>query len=246
MIRTYLNLHRQSGIEYYPASEALQRFLAGSLSRRPVASVPGNRRDSSAGRPGREAPMGLDRLREMIRECTACDLAGETADRFTGLGNAAPDLMVIGDYPGPDREGIWGGDEDAMFWKMMAAIGLDRDRIYVSNCIRCRTDQSMIEAGGSQRPCLAFIARELAAVRPRLVCTMGGMATGLVLRSREPLFRLRGRFHSCALQTMETVQVMPTFHPRFLGRHPEMKRAAWMDLQRIQHRLATIQRKRSP
>ena len=132
---------------------------------------------------------------------------------------------------------LWGSEEDTLFWKMMAAIGLDPDSVYVSNCVKCCQPAALPPDSEAEQHCFSFLEQELLAIQPSLICAMGDMATRLLLRSQTPLIRLRGRFHPYRYPDGSRGLVMPTFHPRFLLEHEEMKRATWEDLQTIQRRL---------
>ena len=116
----------------------------------------------------------------------------------------------------------------------MAAIGLDRESVFVTNCIKCSLEETRQVDQESGRRCFPFLERELALLQPEVICTLGELATSLVLKNSTPLVRMRGRFHQYRYPHGSKARVMPTFHPRFLLQHPEMKRAAWMDLQAVQ------------
>jgi DNA polymerase len=153
-----------------------------------------------------------------------------------------PRLFVVGDcFRGHSnkKDILWSPEEDELFWKMMAAIGLDQNSVFVTNCIKCslgETRQVELESGSR---CFPFLERELALLQPELICTLGELATSLILKNSTPLVRMRGHFHQYRYPQGGRARVMPTFHPRFLLRHPEMKRAAWMDLQAVQRSITT-------
>lgn len=187
-------------------------------------------------------------IAEELADCQCCPsgskvIAGRTAiPAMPGQGSSRPRLLVVGDCcigADPQQGVIWGREEDEMFWKMMAAIGLDRGSVYVTNAVKC-PQKDLVQPGAAvelEQSCFSFLEKELLAIRPQLICAMGDIATRALLKSKTPLVRLRGRFHPYRYPHGEKAGVMPTFHPRFLLRHPEMKRATWEDLQAVQRKL---------
>lgn len=228
-------------MESLPATSELDKFL---VTRQPVATVPQEPRKSPARKPAppakgsvKSAARQLETIARDLADCHHCESGSGAA--AVGQGSATPRLFVVGDYcrGGDDSAVVWGAAEDELFWKMMAAIGLDRDSIYVTNCIKCGHDEASPQDTESGRSCFSFLERELIAMEPGLICTMGELATHLLLGSQTPLVRMRGRFHQYRYPHGGSARVMPTFHPAFLLQHPEMKRAAWMDLQALQRQL---------
>jgi uracil-DNA glycosylase family 4 len=208
----------------------------------------------------KEATAGqLQTITQEIAACQRCfSDAGKSARRtssLSGVGSAKPRLLVLGDCyigdPPQDsnitKEGmIWGRKEDELFWKMMAAIGLDQKTVYVTNTVKCPQKDPVPPGTEREHPCFLFLEKELLAIRPQLICTMGDTATRALLRSKAPLVRLRGRFHPYNYPGGGRAKVMPTFHPRFLLQlqDPEMekmKRATWEDLQALQRLLPELQ-----
>ena len=181
----------------------------------------------------------LDAFNQELAQCRCCASGGKSRVVF-GRGNLRPRLLVVGDCllgaaSGDDL--IWGKEEDAMLWRMMQAIGLDQSSVYVTNTIKCpQTDP--VQAGFStEQACFSRLEKELRIIRPGLICAMGDAAARALLRTKAPLVRLRGRFHSYRYSQGEAARVMPTFHPRVLLQYPEMKQAVWKDLQAIQRML---------
>ena len=244
-VRNLLAFHQEVGIPGYPAAADL---LACTAKKKASPSPPQVRRTGAVEKSGpvaEGAPSTTSPARQLatiareLADCRSCS-AGRRGPVVPGQGSAAPLLFVIGDCcRGTDNSAVtvWGEEEDALFWKMMAAIGLDRESVYVTNCIKCGQDKGVPPAAELGRSCFSFLERELIALQPGLICTMGELATSLLLGSRTPLVRMRGRFHRYRYPHGGSGQVMPTFHPAFLLQHPEMKRAAWMDLQALQRRL---------
>jgi len=147
--------------------------------------------------------------------------------------------MVVGDWSAQDDgftgEILFGPEEDLMLGKMMEAIGLKPEEVYVTNCIKCCPAGGREPDSACATACFSFVCREIAALGPPVICAMGDLAAGMLTGRKEPLIRLRGRFTGC--RHASSTVVMPTFHPRLLLRNPEMKKAVWSDLQAIRRRL---------
>lgn len=240
--RNLLAFHLELGIADFPVTPELRNFL---VKRQPVAAVhpvhremPVEKTVPDAKGSAKSARLQLETIALELSDCRHCESASGSV--VSGQGSAASRLFVVGDYCRGTNDNaamVWGVEEDELFWKMMAAIGLDKESLYVTNCIKCCQDEALQPDTTLGRSCFSFLERELIAMQPGLICTMGELATSLLLGSRTPLVRMRGRFHQYRYPHGGSAQVMPTFHPAFLLQHPEMKRAAWMDLQALQRRL---------
>ena len=185
-------------------------------------------------------------LRALGREidgCRQCSLASARHGVVPGSGIAGAALMVVGDYSAQGAEfsatTLFGADEDAMLWNMMRAIGLTSEQVHVTNVVKCCPLAAQTPGEESVRCCHGFLLREIELVRPKVVCAMGEIAVRALTDAQGALVRLRGRFYPCRRQhpAGEPLQVMATFHPRFLLHNPDLKKAVWQDLQLIQRRL---------
>lgn len=261
VLQATLRAHRHGGIAAYPTTPGLQRFLAGEG---PLADHPGARplapqAATDGGVQGQQGPAVLHRVKRDhlaalqgdIAACQECRLAEARLGQTPGMGEATSGLMIVGDYC--RQEGtfaarvLFGEEEDVMLGNMVRAMGYEFEAVRITNAIKCCPQPNCQPGADCARSCLAHLRREIALVRPRILCAMGEVAAGALLGIRESLVRLRGRFHDCAEGgvTPADVQVAVTFHPRFLLAQPELsrlplKRAAWQDLQMIQRRLRQV------
>lgn len=178
-----------------------------------------------------------------IDSCKRCNSGDLSPVHGTGRGSGHPRLMVVGDYCSHDKgntlETVLGSQEDVMLRKMMQAISLSDDEVYVTNLIKCRTAAAHRPDPTVAASCFSYLAREIASLRPEIICAMGDMAAQHLLGRSEPLVRLRGVFHDYRYAEGGESPVIVTFHPRFLLANAEMKKAAWQDLQKIQRRLGS-------
>ncbi|VVS90873.1 consensus disorder prediction [Desulfoluna spongiiphila] len=171
----------------------------------------------------------LESIRRDMGECTRCGLFRGRTQIVFGTGNPRARVMFIGDMPlaDEDREGVpFLGASGELLNKMIGAMGLSRGDVYLSNLLKC------CPAPGQGRPdtsfCLSFLERQIAVVRPDVICALGAVAAQALLGITSGVAEIRGQF-----QNYRGIRLMPTFHPSFLLRHPERKRQAWQDLQQV-------------
>ena len=236
-VRDLLRFHSSIGITGYPQKELLQRLFLPGL---PAGGRPGRRPAAATARRRNRAPrLSMATIRQRIGDCGQCMDKAHRLRRVPGRGPDHPRLMVVGDFPGSAagaEETIFGTAEDDMLRKMMAAIDLSMEEVYVCNLVKC-----VLPAGQADRECgrrcFSHLQQEIAALRPAFILAMGELPASLLTGSNAPLVRLRGRFYSYGGAGGGAVRIMPTFHPRFLLEHTEMKKMVWHDLQMLQRQL---------
>ena len=183
--------------------------------------------------PGRET---LEGVREDLGECTRCKLHGGRTNLVFGVGSPSADLVFVGEAPGrdEDRQGIpFVGRAGQLLTRIIAAIGLSRDEVYIANVIKCRPPNNRNPEPDEVATCEPFLFRQLDVIRPRVVVALGGFAIRTLLETDEAVSRLRGRVFD-----YRGAKLIPTFHPAFLLRSPERKRDVWEDMKRVRALLA--------
>jgi DNA polymerase len=180
----------------------------------------------------RNAAEALAALKSDIGpDCSRCKLhkLGRRQVVF-GVGNPDADLMFVGEAPGADEDiqGIpFVGRAGQLLTKMIQAINLERDQVYIANVIKCRPPENRNPEPDEVETCEPFLFQQIDAVRPRVIVALGSFAAKALLRSNDSISRLRGRVYD-----FRGAKLIPTFHPAFLLRSPERKRDAWEDLKR--------------
>ena len=164
-------------------------------------------------------------------DCQRCKLArlGRKQVVF-GVGNPDADLMFVGEAPGADEDiqGIpFVGRAGQLLTKMILAINLERDQVYIANVIKCRPPGNRNPEPDEIASCEPFLFQQIDAVRPRVIVALGAFAAKTLLRTEDPISRLRGRIYD-----FRGAKLIPTFHPSFLLRSPDRKRDAWEDLKK--------------
>lgn len=183
---------------------------------------------------------GVDRLdweglQRRVVECQRCELHKTRTQTVFGTGNRDADLMVIGEAPGAeeDRKGEpFVGRAGQLLNAMLAAIGFQREQVYIANILKCRPPDNRDPREEEARCCEPFLQRQVALVRPRVILAAGRVAAQNLLKSSDAVGKLRGRKFD-----YQGIPLVVTYHPAYLLRSPEQKARAWQDLQRVMGRL---------
>jgi len=183
----------------------------------------------------------LDQLRQALEGFEGCPLRITATNTVFGEGAADAALMVVGEAPGADedRQGRpFCGVSGRLLDDMLASIGFDRTRAYITNVVPWRPPGNRKPTPAEVAVCVPFIERHVALVAPKVLLLVGGLAASTLLGTTEGITRLRGqwRTHSPA-GGQPDIAAMPTFHPAYLLRNAEAKRLAWRDLLAVKARL---------
>jgi DNA polymerase len=188
------------------------------------------------------ASQTLDDLRAALAAFDGCALKHTAANLVFGDGQPGARAMFIGEAPGgeEDRQGLpFVGPAGKLLDRMLAAIGLARGEVYITNILPWRPPGNRSPTDAEIAACLPFIERHVELVAPRLLVLVGGTAAKTLLGTREGIMKLRGRWFTYESAHMAApIPVRAIFHPAYLLRSPAQKREAWIDLIAIRHRLA--------
>ncbi len=187
-------------------------------------------------------------LRARLDTFDGCALKATAMNTVYGVGPADADLMIIGEAPGEeeDRKGEpFVGPSGQLLGRMLAAIGLAREQVYITNTIYWRPPGNRTPTPQEVLACYPFMLRQIALIRPKVLMLVGGAAAKTVLQRTEGIMRLRGRWFDVNAEVVageagSPIPAMPTFHPAYLLRSPAQKREAWHDLQAIRDRLTEV------
>ena len=191
-----------------------------------------------------EAPVtsgeALAAVRADIGDCTRCKLHGLGRKQIVfGVGNPDADLMFVGEAPGADEDiqGIpFVGRAGQLLTKIIEAIGLGRDDVYIANVIKCRPPQNRNPEQDEVDTCEPFLFRQIDIIRPKVIVALGTFAARTLLRTLDPISRLRGRVYD-----YRGAKLIPTFHPAYLLRNPSAKREVWEDMKLAKRLLFTTE-----
>jgi len=173
----------------------------------------------------------LQRIADEVAQCTLCaELAANRTNTVPGQGSAYADLMFIGEGPGADEDaqGIdFIGRAGQLLTKMIEAIGVTRDEVFIANIVKCRPPGNRNPAPEEEANCAPYLARQIEVIRPKVVVALGGVAAKYLLQTHDGITRLRGRFYPYM-----GAQLMPTFHPAYVLRNytKDTRQAVYDDL----------------
>ena len=178
------------------------------------------------------AAEALAAVRADIGDCTRCKLhtLGRSQVVF-GVGNPDADLMFVGEAPGADEDvqGIpFVGRAGQLLTKIIEAIELKREDVYIANVIKCRPPQNRNPEPDEVETCEPFLFQQIDVIKPKVIVALGKFAAQALLRTDAPISRLRGRVFE-----YRGSKLIPTFHPAYLLRNPASKREVWEDMKLV-------------
>ncbi|MBD3236277.1 MAG: hypothetical protein GF330_06225, partial [Candidatus Eisenbacteria bacterium] len=216
-----------------------------SSGRSPAPSRAASRRAAPAASPRRSRPTfgpppeatgrdedwaaQLEALAGETRECTRCGLNQTRTHAVPGSGSGTVPLVFVGEAPGRDEDQqgeAFVGRAGQLLTKIIAAIGIDRRDVYICNVLKCRPPNNRNPLPDEIETCAPYLMRQLEILKPRVICTLGLFATQLLLESKAPIGKLRGRVFR-----FRGIPLLPTYHPAALLRNPGLKRTVWEDVQ---------------
>ncbi len=175
--------------------------------------------------------LSLDEIRKEMGDCKRCKLHGTRRTLVFGEGNKKAKFMIIGEGPGYDED-VQGkpfvGKAGQLLTKILEAIHLRRDEVYIANIIKCRPPQNRNPELDEIQSCSPFVLKQIEAIGPRVICALGTFASQTLLQTESKISTLRGRFYD-----LRGIKVMPTYHPAYLLRNPERKKDVWEDMKQI-------------
>jgi uracil-DNA glycosylase family 4 len=243
-LRAHVDLCVASGAIGFVEGVASREPVSGEVSSGPggAASAPSPSSGARAGRPAslpvasarsqEDAKRRLDVLANEAGECTRCALHADRKQAVFARGTGASGLCFVGEGPGADEDeqGLpFVGKAGQLLDKMIEAMGLGRDEVYVCNIVKCRPPQNRKPEPGEMSACRPYLAEQLDLIEPKVIVALGATAVEGLLGASAGITRLRGNWRLYKGK----IAVMPTFHPAYLLRTPEAKRDVWQDLQEV-------------
>jgi len=216
-LKVYLEDLRESGVDGLPyAAPAVAVARAAETNAVAVASG---------------ARETLEDIRAELGECGRCGLGGTRTNLVFGVGSSEARLVFVGEAPGRDED-LQGepfvGEAGQLLTKIIQAMGFKREDVYICNVLKCRPPNNRNPLPAEIEQCHPFLLRQLKAIAQVAIVALGTFAAQTLLSTKEPISKLRGRFHD-----YHGIPLMPTFHPAFLLRNAAMKREVWEDMQQV-------------
>jgi uracil-DNA glycosylase family 4 len=173
----------------------------------------------------------LDELNRLIKDCTNCVLHKNRTNFVFGSGNPNAKVMVIGEGPGAeeDKQGLpFVGRAGQLLTDILKAIKFERDEVYIANIVKCRPPENRTPLPEEMETCIPYLKKQIELIKPKMILCLGLTAAKGLLRKKESLTALRGKFFD-----YEGIKVMVTFHPAALLRNPNWKRDCWEDVKKF-------------
>lgn len=245
-----LDWYRAAGVDLAVGEEPVDRFaqkppvasaaapsriapLPGAAAPAPVPLVPGPvGGDPAEARALARSAQSLDQLRDMLEAYDGCGLKFRATQLVFADGNPEAKIMLIGEAPGAEEDRIgkpFVGRSGQLLDRMLAAIGLDRTKVYIANSVPWRPPGNRAPSPEEMELCLPFLHRQVELVAPKLVVTLGGSAMQTIFKTTAGIIKMRGKWQEVSIGNHAT-DGMPTLHPAYLLRNPAAKQQAWRDL----------------
>ncbi len=175
---------------------------------------------------------------QQVEACSMCPLCRNVRHKVPGQGDSHAPLMLIGEGPGQveDEEGLaFVGPAGQLLTRMLAAISLPRDRVYICNIVKCRPPNNRVPEEAEAEACKLHLRMQVALVRPKVIVLLGSTAARNTIGPEVRITRDRGRWYE-----RKGVWMMPTYHPSALLRDASKKREAWEDMQSLRDKLMEL------
>jgi len=252
-ILDHVRLYRDLGVRWMDTQSGEGRITQSA--RQPTQESAGSARGASRPQPAAAAPRAfvpatsmfddlpgvqetLVQVREELGDCRRCKLSPTRRNIVFGSGNPKAELMFVGEAPGADEDaqGLpFVGRAGQLLTKIIEAIDMKREDVYICNILKCRPPENRNPENDEISSCEPFLFRQIASVKPKVICALGTFGAQTLLRTREPISRLRGYF-----MEYRGAKLLATFHPAYLLRNPNEKRKVWEDMKKIRAYLQSL------
>jgi DNA polymerase len=219
MVAAYL---REIGIDYLPVPRAATGAAPAAMPAEATAK-------------GGTAGETLEDIRRELLSCRGCPLCSGRRTIVFGVGNPRARLMFIGEGPGEeeDRQGEpFVGAAGRRLNQWIVRLGLSREEVYIGNIVKCRPPGNRAPLPEEAASCLPFLKRQVRAIRPEAICTLGAVALQYLLGTNEKITRVRGKWRE-----YEGIPVLPTYHPAFILRNQARETEVFTDFDLLAERL---------
>lgn len=251
-----LGRRRAAPVPAAPPPEAMRMAPPPALVQdRPAPSEPMRAAGAAAVLPGSDAATGdarriaagcntLEELAAALAAFDGCGLKATATQMVFADGNPEADIMIVGEAPGAEEDRLgkpFVGQSGKLLDRMLAAIGLDRTTVYISNIVNWRPPGNRQPNASEIAISLPFIERHIALMKPKILLCAGGTSAAALVATREGITRIHGRWYDRSFPDLAApVPTMPIYHPAFILRQPGMKRDVWRDLLVLKHRMVEL------
>lgn len=254
-LQALLEWYRAAGVDMAMGEDPVDRFAASQAAPRPKtpAAVPAGSAAAQASPPAPPPLVAdaaearalaasaetLDQLRALLEAYDGCALKFRATQLCFADGNPEADIMLVGEGPGADEDRVgrpFVGKAGQLLDRMLAAIGLDRSRVYIANVVPWRPPGNREPTQQEINAVQPFLMRQIALVNPKILVTVGAVSTRTLFNTTQGITRMRGQWRDLDLDGL-AVRAMPMLHPAYLLRQPAAKRQAWADMLALKSRM---------
>lgn len=233
-VGAYLEDLRESGIDGLSLEPAAAVILEPSPAQPVSAQLEPQQNVQQPDSVVAEKQETLEQIRKNLGDCQRCKLGATRNKLVFGAGNPRARLVFVGEGPGADEDQKgepFVGDAGRILNRIISAMGLQREEVYICNVVKCRPPQNRNPEKDEIAACSPFLLRQLHSIKPEVIVALGTFAAQTVLGSKEPISRLRGKFHD-----FHGVPLMPTYHPSYLlrsGGNSDSFWTVWDDMTQV-------------
>lgn len=177
----------------------------------------------------------LEEIRRELQGCRRCPLCSDRRNVVFGVGNPRARLMFVGEGPGveEDRQGEpFVGAAGRLLTRWIERIGLSREDVYIANIVKCRPPGNRAPLPEEAAACLPYLRRQIRAIRPEIICTLGAVALNFLLGNNERITRARGTWRE-----LDGISLLPTYHPAYILRNALREHEVLADFDLLAERL---------
>jgi DNA polymerase len=219
----------------YPEASGIDQADNFDPSREPVEATSKTPQKPKKDPKNMGKPEKLEFLEKYLGDCKRCGLCESRTNIVFGVGDPEAKLVFVGEAPGSneDQQGEpFVGKAGKLLDKMIGAMGLEREDVYICNVIKCRPPDNRDPHVDEIKECAPFLRKQLGVVEPTVIVTLGKFASQFLTDQEETMGAMRGSWHE-----WEGIAVMPTYHPAYLLRSADQKGKTWSDLQMVMEKL---------
>ncbi len=217
-----LEIDRGLGVQFLPRVQQTANEETAQAGQASLPAIP------ETGSPEEK----LASIAQHIADCRRCGLCAKRKQTVPGAGRAQPDILFIGEGPGAeeDKQGLpFVGAAGQLLGKMIQAMGLSRDEVFICNVIKCRPPGNRTPEEDEITACLPWLEQQVQVLQPKIICTLGNTPLRALKNDHKAgITRLRGQAF-----LWKSIPVIPTFHPSYLLRNQEAKKPCWEDLKLV-------------
>jgi DNA polymerase len=215
-LKEFINYQRRLGLQLIEEKGQVEKISTSAMSK---------------STPEPTEVMTLEEIRQEMGDCRRCKLWKTRTHLVFGVGNPEARLMFIGEAPGAEedqRGEPFVGEAGQLLNRMLNKMEISRQEVYITNVVKSRPPGNRNPTVEEIAACRPFLLKQIQVIRPRVIVTLGAIATNALLETKDPLNRLRGHW-----QQWRGFAVMPTYHPSYLLRVPQDRIKTWGDMQKV-------------